>query len=110
MRYLFIANPIAGKGRTKKVIDFLKNYLEERDLDFILIETSRKGEVNEIFQKYKHDFDRIIVVGGDGTLHELVNSDKFNDKIVGVLPTGWERFCFYSWFIEKLKERFRNFA
>lgn len=88
MRYLFIANPIAGKGKTKKVIDFLKNYLEERDLDFMLIETSRKGEVNEIFQKYKHDFDRIIVVGGDGTLHELVNSDKFNDKIVGVLPTG----------------------
>ncbi len=88
MKYLFIANPIAGKGKTKKVVKYIKKFLIERSIDHLLIETTRKGELPEIFQKFKDEFDRVIVVGGDGTCHELINSDKFNQKIIGVLPTG----------------------
>lgn len=88
MKYLFIANPIAGKGKTKKIVRYIKKFLIERKVDHLLIETTRSGEIPEIFQKYKDEFDRVIVVGGDGTCHELINSDMFNQKIIGVLPTG----------------------
>lgn len=88
MKYLFIANPIAGKGKTKKIVRYIKKFLIERKVDHLLIETTRSGEIPEIFQKYKDEFDRVIVVGGDGTCHELINSNMFNQKIIGVLPTG----------------------
>lgn len=88
MKYLFIANPIAGKGKTKKIVSYIKKFLIERKVDHLLIETTRSGEIPEIFQKYKDEFDRVIVVGGDGTCHELINSNMFNQKIIGVLPTG----------------------
>lgn len=88
MKFLFIANPIAGRGRTKKVIKKIKNFCVDRNIDHKIIETTRRGEISEIFQKYKDEFDRVIVVGGDGTCHELINSNMFNQKIIGVLPTG----------------------
>ncbi len=88
MKYLFIANPIAGKGRTKKLLVDIKNYLEHNNINYKLIETSKKGNIPELIEKHIDHFDKIVVVGGDGTVHELINSKRIENKILGVLPTG----------------------
>jgi len=88
MRYLFIANPVAGKGKTKKLIYDIKKFLNDRKIDYELVETYGPNTVNEIVNNIGHHFDRVIVVGGDGTIHELINSSIVLNKTLGVLPTG----------------------
>lgn len=88
MKYLFIANPIAGRGRTKNLLSEIKEYLINKNIDYKLIETSKSGDIELIVNKEKSNFDRIIVIGGDGTIHELINSKIIIDKVLGVLPTG----------------------
>jgi diacylglycerol kinase (ATP) len=88
MRYLFIANPIAGKGKTKRLINSIKEFLEKRKVDYELIETPGPNTINDIVNKEGYKFDRVIVVGGDGTIHELINSTTIFNKTLGVLPTG----------------------
>ena len=88
MKYLFIANPIAGKGKTKKLLDTIKNFLDKQNVNFELIETNGPNSISDLVKERGPFFFRIIVIGGDGTIHELVNSEKVFDKILGVLPTG----------------------
>lgn len=88
MKYLFIANPIAGRGRTRNLLNDIKEYLDHKNIDYQLIETSKPGEIETIVHKEKNHFDRVIVIGGDGTIHELINTNVIKDKTLGVLPTG----------------------
>lgn len=88
MKYLFIANPIAGKGKTKKLLDTIKNFLDKNYVDYELVETTGPNSIQNIIKESGSFFDRIIVIGGDGTIHELLNSEKIFDKTLGVLPTG----------------------
>lgn len=88
MKYLFIANPVAGKGKTKKVLPKIKNVLDSKNIEHLIVETKAPGDIEKIISQFENDFDRIIIVGGDGTLHELLNSNKIDGKTFGVIPTG----------------------
>ncbi|NPV10375.1 MAG: diacylglycerol kinase family lipid kinase [Ignavibacteria bacterium] len=88
MKYLFVANPMAGKGRTRKLIEKIKRFLISKNIDFELLETTGPNSINEIIKNTTQNFDRVIVIGGDGTIHELVNSEQIFNKVLGVLPTG----------------------
>jgi YegS/Rv2252/BmrU family lipid kinase len=88
MRYLFIANPVAGKGKTHKLLTKIENFLSEHHIDYKLILTTKPGDINNIVQNLDENFEKIIVIGGDGTLHELINAENINLKTLGVIPTG----------------------
>lgn len=88
MKYLFIANPVAGKGKTKKVLPNIKYILNSKNIEHLIVETKAPGDTEKIISQFENDFDRIIIVGGDGTLHELLNSNKIDGKTFGVIPTG----------------------
>lgn len=88
MKYLFIANPVAGKGKTKKVLSNIKYVLDSKNIEHLIVETKAPGDIEKIISQFENDFDRIIIVGGDGTLNELLNSNKIDGKTFGVIPTG----------------------
>lgn len=88
MKYLFIANPVAGKGKTKKVLSKIKNVLDSKNIEHLIVETKAPGDIEKIISQFENNFDRIIIIGGDGTLHELLNSNKIDGKTFGVIPTG----------------------
>jgi len=88
MRYLFIANPVAGKGKTHKLLTKIENFLSEHHIDYKLILTTKPGDINNIVQNLDENFEKIVVIGGDGTLHELINAQNINLKTLGVIPTG----------------------
>lgn len=88
MKYLFIANPVAGKGKTKKVLPNIKYVLDSKNIEHLIVETKAPGDTEKIISQFENDFDRIIIVGGDGTLNELLNSNKIDGKTFGVIPTG----------------------
>jgi len=94
-RPYFIVNPHSANGKTGKLWPEIKRLFEEKlgQIDFAMT----KGTAHATFLTGKALYDgyeRIIAVGGDGTLNEVVNGFYAEDKkispnaILGYLPSG----------------------
>lgn len=89
MDYLFVINPIAGRGRTRQVFPSLLAGFEELDLAFEAYPTARPGEATTIArQAAESGVPCVVAVGGDGTVHEVVRGLLGSPAALGVLPTG----------------------
>lgn len=73
MRLLIIANPIAGLGHARKRVEELKRLLVCNGGRLEIFFSEKPGEASDRAARINNDFDRIIVVGGDGTLNEVIN-------------------------------------
>ncbi len=87
-KYLFIANPTAGRGKTQELINSFNHLIKKYKVDHKIILTEGRDHVKEILKEHHKNYDRFIAIGGDGTVHEFMNYDKINELVCGVLPTG----------------------
>ena len=88
MKTAFIVNPVAGRGRTDKIWPRLEKVLQERGIAHKAYFTNYKGEATELAKALCEQVDRIVVAGGDGTLHEVVQSIAYQNVQLAILPTG----------------------
>jgi diacylglycerol kinase (ATP) len=87
--HIFIINPTAGRGRTHKVLPFLKVLLEAEKIPYEFRFTSRSGDATEMAKKaVAQGFTYIVAVGGDGTTHEIANGLIGSSAVLGIIPTG----------------------
>lgn len=78
--WLVIVNPNAGKRRGAKDWDKISVILKKENLSFAVKFTERKGHaVILTLEAISAGFRKIITVGGDGTLNEVVNGVFSND-------------------------------
>lgn len=89
----FIINPIAGGKRGKKThlaLTVIQATLEEKKIPFAFHLTTHKGHAKELTKSLiDNGATDIIVVGGDGTLHEVINAFHSFDKAnLGLIPCG----------------------
>ena len=77
---IFIVNPISGKGRKERIVDFLKK--EGCKVVF----TEYAGHAEEIARHAEDDV--IVAVGGDGTVNEVARGIIGTDKALGIIPCG----------------------
>ncbi len=83
-KWLVIVNPNAGNGKGKKDWGRISGLLKENSLPFTVKFTEKKGHAIDLTLEYiKTGFRKIITVGGDGTLNEVVNGV----FLTGVCPT-----------------------
>lgn len=88
-KWVFIINPVAGKGSAKTIVPRLEEMIKKHKVDAELVYTERPGHAVELSEKYlKSGFTHIIGVGGDGTLNEIARP-LINKKVVtGLVPAG----------------------
>jgi len=86
--YYFIVNPAAGRGRCFHLGKQLEERLPQLGLDFLLEYTCAPWDAAKLAQKAVNKFDVLVVVGGDGTLHEVVNGLAGQKATLGLLPEG----------------------
>ncbi len=88
MKYIFILNPTAAAGNTKKLSSKIVSYCKFNEIDYDLIETEYIGHASEIARKYTlEDNVTIFSIGGDGTANEILNG--INDKVsLAIIPAG----------------------
>lgn len=89
----FIINPIAGGKhgkKTKKTIVAIETHLNERGVKYKIHLTNYKGHARDLTESLiKNGATDIICVGGDGTLHEVVNGFcNFERTNLGLIPCG----------------------
>ena len=84
-------NPTAGRGRAGKRLVRIEELLEQAEVVF---ETHLSTEVGDLERRVRAAVDggahRIVVAGGDGSVHEAVNGimGSQNTARLGVIPTG----------------------
>jgi len=74
MRCCAIVNPAAGQGRVKRVWPKLLPEIRAATTELVVRKTSAPGEATTLTRgAVQETYDRILAVGGDGTVHEVVN-------------------------------------
>ena len=90
---LVIYNPIAGRGRVKKHWPKVQQGLIDAGIEFDVVATSAPLEAVTLAEKAATKYSTVIAVGGDGTVHEVVNgllraSSEGETIALGVVPLG----------------------
>lgn len=88
-----IINPTAGGKKGKKLeraLKLVEDRLKERNVEYKVHFSERKHHATEITEKVIADGATCIVaIGGDGTLHEVINGFSNFEKVsLGIIPCG----------------------
>lgn len=110
--YHVIVNPKAGKRRAKKSLNTLKRVFDEHGVPYAVYETARAGEAKELAARLTalplpqtaapsassapsettaltDEPVKLVVVGGDGTLHEVLGGIADPARcLLGLIPAG----------------------
>jgi YegS/Rv2252/BmrU family lipid kinase len=93
--WFIIANPIAGNRNFSKHWNEIQQLLNDKKIDFSYAFTQfSKHEIELVSAAIQQGFRNIISVGGDGTLHHVVNGVmlqryvKTSDITIAVIPLG----------------------
>ena len=87
---LFV-NPVAGRGRAGRSIPLLRSLLHSNEIEHELIESKSQGDIEkQICNRINRGADKVLVAGGDGSIHEAVNGLMQADSsaALGVIPIG----------------------
>jgi len=86
---MLIVNPSAGPVNFQPQLPAVLNYLEDQGCRTTLHQTEYGGEATQLAQRARDEgLDAVFVVGGDGTINEVVNGIAGSQVALGVLPGG----------------------
>ncbi len=95
-KWYVVVNPHAGSKKTQADWPGIRHLLEEYGFEFISIFTEYQSHATELTRKaiLEDNFRKFIVVGGDGTMNEVINGVFGQNKIdtkeitIGVISVG----------------------
>jgi len=89
MRCKLIVNPHSGPWDVRPELAAVLNHLDNRGWKASLHNTEQPGEATALARQAVHEnADAVLVVGGDGTINEVVNGLAESPVALGVLPGG----------------------
>lgn len=89
--YYFIINPTSGRGNAIKVWEEVKSLLNEKQIQYSFsFSQYRKHSIELAKEAAQNGFQKIIALGGDGTVHETANGILQSQKNItlGLIPVG----------------------
>ncbi|XP_020783539.2 LOW QUALITY PROTEIN: sphingosine kinase 2 [Boleophthalmus pectinirostris] len=96
-RLLLLVNPFSGRGQAMQWCQtHILPMIREANISYNLIQTERQNHARELIREISlPEWDGIIIVSGDGLLHEVINGlmerpdwDQAIKTPVGILPCG----------------------
>ncbi|WP_412987454.1 diacylglycerol/lipid kinase family protein [Pontimicrobium sp. IMCC45349] len=94
-KWFVIINPTSGNGASKKLWPKIKQELEDNNFEFKFAFTKHPNHSKKLLQKpVNKNIKHIICVGGDGTIHNIVNAilqlkkQSVDNIKLGVIPIG----------------------
>lgn len=88
-KYILVVNPISGDVDKAEIIETATAFANSENIDLIVYETTGKNDESAIQKLQKeNDAERIIVVGGDGTIKMVAEAVQDHNVILGIIPGG----------------------
>eukprot|EP00440_Ansanella_granifera_P058635 gb/GFBE01063549.1/.p1 GENE.gb/GFBE01063549.1/~~gb/GFBE01063549.1/.p1 ORF type:complete len:463 (+),score=78.49 gb/GFBE01063549.1/:1-1389(+) len=85
---LIVFNPNSGTGRAKATADRCREQLLAAGIRVEEFRTQHVGHARLIADVLRPDHEAVIVVGGDGTVHEVMNGLHGHDIPLAIVPAG----------------------
>lgn len=86
---IIVVNPVSGAVEKKEIVDSTLLFAKNENLESILYETSGTKDVENIKNLYNiNKPERIIIIGGDGTIRMVAEAIAKEDVILGIIPAG----------------------
>ncbi len=90
---LFLFNPHAGKGKISSGLATIIDTLTKADFLVTSYPTQARGDAFERIVQWGDLYERIVVAGGDGMLHEAINAlmrlkERGTEPDLGYIPSG----------------------
>ena len=92
MSYLFIVNPIAGKGKAKRTIPIIKEIMENSKHSYQIKITEKVGD-GQLFAEEAKVKDFTLLFPAVTDTHEVVNGMAGGIQRLGIIPAGTETTC-----------------
>lgn len=89
-KVLFIYNGSAGQTETDRALAAVLPVISTETKELKVVQTEEAGETKKICLELGEEYDLVIILGGDGTVHEAVNGLAALDKrpVLAILPGG----------------------
>lgn len=88
MKYIFIVNPVAGRGKALKIVSKIEKACKNRKFEYEIRYTEITKTATEIAREYIEGDNIIYAVGGDGILNQTLNGMVGTNNFLGVIPVG----------------------
>lgn len=89
MKTALIVNPASGRGKALSLLPRVVAWCEKHKVEFKLLATSGPGDATRLARTARFDgCERIVVLGGDGTINETGQAIFNTNVTLGVLPGG----------------------
>jgi diacylglycerol kinase (ATP) len=90
---LIFANPTSGRGRGARILAEVLRYLDEERIRYnVIAASSLEGSLRELRSKNFDEYDRLLVIGGDGMMHHAINEMTTfvtdNQVPIALIPSG----------------------
>ena len=93
MECILIVNPYSGKKQSIEILNRIKPIFDSNGIGLSIIETAFSGHAKELAKNLDlNGCDGLLILGGDGTFHEVVNGilnrDDHKTIPIGIIPAG----------------------
>lgn len=86
---IIIVNPKAGRNiLLNLIINIITSKFNQNKISYKIFYTKNEGDATYISSVYKDKVDFFTIVGGDGTIREVIEGCIDNPKPIGIIPTG----------------------
>ncbi len=86
--FLILVNPNAGNKKPIKILPLVKKIFDSNKVNYDVFISNSSEELTAFLNKSKK-FNKILILGGDGTINQVLEYVVENDNIsVGILPVG----------------------
>lgn len=88
-KYILVINPISGDVDKTEIVEKTIAIANEMHIDIVVYETTGKDDEEEILKLYLAiNPERILIVGGDGTIKMVGEVLEHYDVVFGIIPAG----------------------
>lgn len=83
-----IFNPTSKKGESRIVLKKTIEYLSHRSINYSIYETEYSKHAYTLASELSRSYKELIIIGGDGTVFEVLNGSSDNNIVYSVIPAG----------------------
>ena len=88
MKYIFVVNESAGRGKCQKILPNIEKACQKRNIEYEIRYITKEKSGFDIAREYKDQENVIYVVGGDGTLTITLPALLKTKNKLGIIPAG----------------------